>query len=53
LVEALLDLCAKLSGGDALVGGDSPSDLLGYDDDRDIQVISALTDVICNRVNLA
>jgi len=53
LVEALLDLCAKLPRGDALVRAHGPADLFSNDEHAQVQVVPSLADVIGHGVDLA
>lgn len=53
MIEALLDLCAKLPRGDALVCAHGPADLFSDDEYAKIQVVSSLADVIGHGVDLA
>jgi hypothetical protein len=53
LIEALLDLCAKLPRGVALVCAHGPADLFSDDEHAEVQVVPSLADVIGHGVDLA
>lgn len=52
MIEALLDLCAKLPRGDALVRAHGPADLFCDDEYAKVQVVPPLADVIGHGVDL-